>query len=466
MIKNTHPDYDLNIEHWNECLDAFEGPRAIKEKTTSYLSPSRGMRMDGFGVDAKSEGAQAYKAYVERAYYPSNYADTVKKILGVMHRQPAVFNLPDSMKSLITDATGSGESLQEFLRRINKKQLCTGRASILGDIQPIESGSNRMRPTVALYSEKATRQWYVYNQKTLFVILDESGPQMNDQYKYVQVKQYRVIRLIEDESGKITYATAVTRDESANIDELNYITPNVSGKTLETLPFSFVNADNTNASIQEPPLLGLKDSCIAIYRASADLNSALFLQGQETLVISGNNTFNQDDDEHVRTGTGAVINLPMGAKAEYIGVNSQGLPEMRLNLQNAYDRAQQQSSQLSVQSASNRDSAEALSIRGSNMSAHYTAIALAGAEALEQTLKAMAPWFNANPDEITVKPNLDFAQPTIDPDSFVDLIAAKNAGLKISEESIHDLMHTYGLTKNTFEQEQILLASEESLTTL
>jgi len=37
MIKNTHPDYDQNLEHWNECLDAFEGPRAIKEKTTKNL---------------------------------------------------------------------------------------------------------------------------------------------------------------------------------------------------------------------------------------------------------------------------------------------------------------------------------------------------------------------------------------------------------------------------------------------
>ena len=78
-----------------------------------------------------------------------------------------------------------------------------------------------------------------------------------------------------------------------------------------------------------------------MYRQDADYKQALFLQGQDTLVVTG-----AANDGTIRIGAGAHISVPLGADAKFIGVDGSGLEEQRRSLENDYQRASGKGGQL------------------------------------------------------------------------------------------------------------------------
>ena len=108
------------------------------------------------------------------------------------------------------------------------------------------------------------------------------------------------------------------------------------------------------------------------------------------------------------------------------------------------------------------ESGEALRARISSATANLHQIALTGAAGLERSLKQIAVWIGADPDDVEVIPNLDFTQAKVDPKKAKDLIEAKrDGGLKISDRSIHTWMQDNNLTRMTFEEEQKAIDDEE-----
>ena len=198
----------------------------------------------------------------------------------------------------------------------------------------------------------------------------------------------------------------------------------------------------------KPPLLGLANLALAIYRGEADYRQALFMEGQDTLVIIGDTT-----DENRRTGANASINLPIGGDAKYIGVNSMGLIEMRQSLENDRAAADQRGGALLDSDSREKESGDALKIRVAARTATLNQIALAGAFGLEQLLKIAAEWMGADPEQVSVTPNLDFAGDELASRSLLELATAKGMGAPISNRTIHDQMSEKDLTKLTFEEE-------------
>ena len=101
-----------------------------------------------------------------------------------------------------------------------------------------------------------------------------------------------------------------------------------------------------------------------------------------------------------------------------------------------------------------------LRIRVAARTATLNRVALAGAYALESLLKIAAEWAGANPDEVEVRPNLDFVDDIMEGRDLVGLMTAKTLGAPYSLESIHRQMQERGLTDKSFEEELSAIEAE------
>lgn len=464
--RNVHPLYTAMLKVWEQCRDSYGGQKAIKDKRGVYLPPTSGMRLDGYPTE-NTPGTEEYNAYLMRAYYPDTYEEAVNTAVGIMHRKPAEFQLPPGLKALLSNATPAGETMQMVLRQINAEQLKTGRLGILGDIVKNPDGS--AQPVILLYNEKCVRNWddrskNLESDDLRFVCLDESSNEMTNSFSWEWKEKYRVL-MLQDASGKFLdqgvkgegiYKVAEL-DDKTEIMSGQYNTPSLQGQELKTIPFSFINATDISSSPDQPPLMGLSQLCLAIYRAEADYRQNLFMQGQDTLVRIGAT----DTETAVRTGAGARIDVPITGDAKYIGVSGSGLGEQRQSLDKDYIRASQRAGQLVDSNIGAEESAEALNVRIAARSATLPDIARAGAKGLEKVLRDLAVWYGEDPSLVVVKPNLEFATPKMNSRTLVEIAEAKDKGAPISDESIHAWMLDNKFTVKTFEEEMAAIQNEE-----
>jgi hypothetical protein len=200
----------------------------------------------------------------------------------------------------------------------------------------------------------------------------------------------------------------------------------------------------------------LANLALAIYRGEADHRHALFMQGQDTLVVIGA----PEEDKTYRVGANATITVPIGGDAKFIGVSSQGLSEMRHNLENDKKIAAIRGAQLIDTTSRQRESGEALEIRVAAQTATLTQIAKAGAEGLKRILRIAAEWLGDNPSEVDVIPNTDFTAAEMSGKELVDLMTAKMLGAPLGKEEVHAIMRRRGLTNLTFEESMSKIEEE------
>lgn len=459
--KSVHPLYSSMLDKWRLGRDSYEGEDAIKASGTIYLPATSGQIADGQGRE-DTLGEKAYQAYKMRAVYPDIFKDAVEAAIGIMHREPPKIDLPAQLEDMREDCTLLGESLEMLLRKINARQLTTGRLGLLGDIR---KDGDSVRPVIAIYNEMAIRNWDDTSISdddvdVRLVILDESGYEMDQSLTWTFVNKYRVLGLVGPEGtleSTGTYASTVLREDDEVMGAI-LNSPSLTGNTLDQIPFVFVNSKDLSPSPDVPPLHGLAKLCLAIYRGEADYRQNLFMQGQDTLVRIG---AQGDEDDVVRTGAGARIDVPIGGDAKYIGVSSNGLPEQRQALENDYRRAVQKSGQLLDATSRAKESGDALRIRVAAQTATLPQIAKTGAAALERVLRALARWYGANEDDVKVTPNLNFTEADLNGQTLVQIVQSKGLGAPISEESIHEWMQDQGFTKLTYEEELKRLGEEE-----
>lgn len=453
-VKATHPFYNAMLEAWELGRDSFGGEDVIKAQGTKYLPATSGQIMDGQGVHPESIGQKSYDAYKARAIYPEIYSDAVEAAIGVMHRKPPSIELPAVLEEMRDNATLLGESLELVLRKINARQLITGRIGLLGDVR---DDNGTPRAVLLAYNELAVRNWDDSSEQgddvdLQFVVLDESGFERSEDLSWVQVNKFRVLALVND-AGELDYTgnyAAVELEEDGEIIGAAFETPLLRNQKLDEIPFAFINSKDLSPSPDLPPLRGLARACLAIYRGEADYRQNLFMQGQDTLVRIG---AHDDPDTPVRTGAGARIDVPINGDAKYIGVNSQGLPEQRTALENDYQRAAQKAGQITDATSRSAESGDALRIRISAQTATLPQLAKAGAAGLEKVLKSLAKWYGADPNEVKVTPNLDFGDAEVDGQTLLQITQSKVAGAPLSDKSIHAWAQERGLTKLSYEEE-------------
>jgi len=464
----VHPHYTRMLPVWIKMKDCYAGENAIKAKRDTYLAPTSGMKLDGQGsVNQNAEGNKSYQAYLDRAYFPEAVEEAVQLAIGVMHSKPSTIEVPSRLSSLLKTATDTGEDLSMLLRKINSHQMTTGRLGLLGDIR-VKPGEAPM-PTIVLYDEMCVQNWddILVDQDSSelrFVMLDESGDELaKDSFQWVRKEKYKVISLITAD-GKMAFAGepfvgvgVATLGPGDNPAMATYTQIQVQGTSAKAVPFVFCNTKDLSSVPDKPPLDGLANLCLAAYRQEADYRQNLHMQGQDTLVIVGNQVLGEG--ETIRTGAGSCIKTSLGGDAKYIGVNSQGLSEQRICLENDYKRAESKTAKL--MNDSGRESGDALRIRVAAQTATLNQIAIAGAAALQEVLRHLAIMFDEDPEQVVVTPNLEFAEIVGDGLTLKSLVEAKAMGAKISDESIHTWAREQGFTKLSYDEELASIGREE-----
>lgn len=464
-IKATHPLYDETIVDQQLMRDSFAGERTMKEKGNIYLKPTPGMVLDG--MKPNEDGAKNYEAYLHRAVYPEFVSTAVESLMGMMHNKPPNIELPDGMLGMLKRATADGETMEGLLMRINEQQLVTGRVGALVDMPETPDQANPL-PYIALYTAESIRNWdessdNVDFDKLSLVVLDESGFDRKNIFEWQPVTRYRVL-LLGDGSETPTSASyhfGVYEGVNAGFDPSLLKQPAVRGVGLPEVPFVFINTKDNLGKPDNPPLLPLARAALTVYQGEADYRQALFLQGQDTLVVMGG-VRNESDDE-TRVGAGAKIEVDMGGDAKYIGVSATGLPELRQALENDYRRAEAKTGQLVDSMGSKQESGAALETRLNAQTATLKQVAKSGAAGLERLLKITARWLGHDENKVKVTPNLEFADIRMTGKDLVELMTAKNMGAPLANETIHANMKQRGLTEREFEEEMALLDEEKPI---
>ena len=485
-LESLHPLYADRAPDWEEMRDLYKGERHIKSKGEKYLPATKSMKLDGMGhAGGKPNlGQEVYNSYRIRALLPDYVKDGVEHYIGMLHKKPPTIELPAAMEPLREAASMYGESLEVLLRRINEEQLVTGRLGLLLDLPKNPDPTNPM-PYLALYIAEAGRNWddgqIDEGEADLnLVVLDESGYR-RDGFDWISVTKYRVLDLFlaGDTKEARSRATPVYRSGAFEVEggsgapvyvESDMQTPMIRGTTLDEIPFVFINSKDITSAPDEPPLMGLARLALAIYRGEADYRQTLFMMGQETLVLIGDqkqtstdlNDIAGGDGSPLRTGSGSVIEMELSGDVKYVGIDGQGLTEQRESLVNDRARADAKSGSLATESASTQESGTAKQTRISAQTATLKQIALTGAAGLEWVLKACARWMGADPEQVKVTPNLEFGEVTLVPKDIVDAMTARSMGAPLSLESIHGLASDMGLTKLDYQTEKRMVDDERA----
>ena len=386
-------------------------------------------------------------------------------LIGLMHQKPATIELPTAMEDLLTRATVSGEGLQMLLRRINEQQIVTGRTGLLLDL-PENPDPAKPLPYIALYWAETIINWDEDTSANIdnlnLVVLNESGSVRTNDFEWKREEKYRVLLLgdpLANESKddpKAIYNMGVF--EKGNTPSATSMeSPMLRGKTLDKIPFVFINSKDNVPATDNPPLLGLARLALTIYRGEADYRQCLYMQGQETLVVVGGSK-----ESETRVGAGAKIDVDVNGDAKYIGVSSSGLTEQRMSLENDRKQADTKSGQLVSPGKTIQESGEALKTRLAAQTATLNQIALSGAAGLEYILKIAAEWMGQDPEKVVVTPNTEFADFDLAAEELVKLLTARGLGAPLSLESIHTIMQDRGMTTMQFEDEIEKILDEDA----
>ena len=459
-ITNRHPQYNDAQVDWTLMADCYSGERTVKNKNTLYLPATPGQVLDGQGKGALQQGEIAYQAYKKRARFGNFVREAVQMAVGMMHSQPPRIELPDAMRGI---RSSKGETLEDLLRRINVEQLISGRIGVMADL-PTNPQPGQDLPYLTTYRGSDIINWDDGTaegnipQALNLVVLDESENERVDTFTWEKKTKFRVLVLGDPKENEqaATYRQGVFEED--NYDSSGLRTPRWRGNTLQKLPFQIINACDLVSDVDEPPLLDLANICMTIYRMSADYHQNLYMQAQDTFVTIGGNF---DEDESLRTGAGARIDLPQGGDAKFVGVESSGLSEQREALDRLERRAGSMGAQTLDTTSRERESGDSLRIRVAARTADMYQIVEAGAEGMQTVLRTVAEWMGENPDEVLVEPNKEFGDQELTGQSMVEMATARNQGFPLSAETMHTIAKARRLTKKTFEEEVAQAKVEE-----
>lgn len=473
-ISAVHPQYSKFLPIWLKLNDVFEGQDKIKEERQKYLPPLHSMEIDG--MNAGDIGLKRYEQYILRANFPDDYSEAVRNNHGLLWSKPATIELPPGMEYMKESATRDGMGIQALLAAINEMQLRNGRVGLLLDMSSVASSD--LKPFISVYYAPSIRNWDTADRRTdgevardslNMVVLDESGPvRQEGSFEWEDQIRRRVLLLGPLETDDIKGGDAVYSqglfiegESSGDFDKAEMFSPKYRGETLKEIPFVAINASDCLIEPDVPPLMGLANLVLSMYITEADYRQHLATQGTDTLVRIGAIGEGSDDGAApVRVGANSVLDVGMGGDAKYVGIESKGLEEQRLALQNDKAEAQLKAGQMVNNTKGSQESGEALRTRIGARTASLVQLAKTGASGLESLLKLCARWMGEDESKVVVKPNLDFSKALFSGQNLVQTMAARQLGAPVSLETIHGYLADQGLTSLTFNDEMEKMKAE------
>lgn len=402
-ITAKHPDYLAFAPSWTLMRDAMDGEDAIKaggkaKNPFKYLPMKSGI----LAMTDEVKRLAAYDAYKMRAEFPEIVAPTVRGATGIMLGKATTIELPKVLEPLKAKATRDGLTLDSLHRRAALELMTTGRYGLLPGV---DSDGN---PYLAGYVAESIINWDATDQVTDYVVLDESGfvrDRATNEWStaesylecYVEGGVYKARRWTKTESGWQKQGEVVAQDRRR--------------QAIPGLPFVFLGANDLSPAPDDVPLYGLAKLAVRVYRLDADYTFALHMTSEPTPVAIGFDDPAQaikDGLAPMTIGASKLWVLPKGGDAKYLEFSGPGLDAQAKSIETALNRAVMFGAQILTDSSKTAESGEAKKLRLSNEQATIKTIALNAAAGLEKSLKNVAVWMGANPDEVKVEPDTDF----------------------------------------------------------
>lgn len=471
-LDDFHPDYDQYKTEWALMRDTISGERRVKDKREEYLPKPDGMRaMESSENEGEPElGRSMYEAYLKRARFPDVVKPAIAAMVGTMHRVAATITMPDVLDPLRESATPEGLPLEALHKRITRELLSAGRYGVAADVK--EGGeAGGVTPYLVGYLAENIRNW---SGEGTFYVLDESYYD-RDGFAWKTVERYRVVeqdeetkavyvRIFEKRDGNIVEIVVESEDPIAAPDEYEItdgrLLTRTGGAALERMPVVIGNATDIVDSPDDPPLIGMARAAIAAYQLYADYRHQLFWSGQETLVITGLSS-NDDLALPKAVGAGVMLVLPEDTDAKYIGTEGKGIAAHKTAIDDELSRAAKVAAMTYETRGEGVESGEARRMRLRESTVKLIDVALTSAGILERALKVLAEWTNANPDDVSVVPSLQFLDTKLSPDEIEALLKAWMAGA-ISKQTLYDrlLEGEIATHDRSFEEEEDLISQE------
>jgi len=440
-LNATHPSYDIFEPWYDEMEDALEGESAIEDAQETYLPMPGGMAL-------MPDSATAYAAYQKRASYPEIVSPTVRGLSGIIHNEPVKFELPKVLEPMLQIATTDNLTLESAIRRITRNILSYGRTGIAVSVNPAGI------PLLAIYTAKAIRNWA--EDETL-VVLDESGPEMQENLTWVDRTRRLLIEIIDGNA-------IATRYDNTNgwsvIDE-----PIVYSKRGEqavgTLPFVFIDTNDLTPEPDEVPLLALARLAAKAYRQDANYQQTLYLSANPTHVITGMDP--KDENVPRAVGGGIIWIIPQpDATASILEFTGASALAQRQAIQDTFQQAIQAGAKLFATADEQQESGEARKIKYAAQTATLVGVALTSAAGLEKALRICAVMQGSNPDEVRVPISTDFIDSTIGAQEMTAILSSVVGGL-LSEQTGYELYQEGGRANpdRTWEDEKKLIDEQE-----
>ena len=336
-VKAQHKDYSNMLLKWQRCIDVCAGQDAVHNGGITYLP------------QLKDQDQTSYEAMRDRTPFYNATWRTVVGLKGMVFRVPPTVTVPDLITPMLDNIDMGGTPLNMFAEDIVEELLTVGRVGIWIDYPLVTDGVTladatrlNLRPSMKKYTAPAIINWKtaIIDNKTLLsmVVLKEIEAVPKDEFEDEDRIQYRVLDLAYDpNTRKRVYRTRLYivvvnengQEEDKLIDGPNF--PRINGKNLEEIPFQFVNIDDVDWDIDEPPLIDLVDMNLSHYRTTADYEHGCHFTGLPTPVITGFTPEIDGQKFYIGSMTAWVFPRP-DAKAFYLEFTGQGLSCLENNL--------------------------------------------------------------------------------------------------------------------------------------
>lgn len=454
-VDTQHDAYKAALDNWCKCRHVSEGQ--VKEQKTKYLPPLGGH--EG-GLDPE------YLAYVQRAYFYNATGRTIDALTGmVFHKDPDIVT-PASMDTFVEDVTLSGCSLVELSNEVLEELLRVGRYGVLVDFEGSDEGltvfqaeSANRRPKFVSYKAENIINWrygYVGGKYQLtLVVLEETyeKPKGGDLFQTETITRYRVLKL------EGAYSQDVWEKSDGKFVMVSTVTPTISSKPFEYIPFRIFAPDNS-LTVEQPPLLDLVEANLAHYRTSADYEHGVHMTGLPMVFGRG---FSLDEGESLPIGSAAAYcRSESDADLKFLEFEGKGLEAIEKNMNRKEAHMASLGARLLQESPRQVETASAVHTKQQGENSVLASLAKVSSKGLTWCLKIAAEWMRVS-DEVSIDLPTDYIPDSVDSNTLNALLKAKQAGSLSKESFIYNLQRGGYLPDDKSIEDEMNDTEEEDL---
>lgn len=424
-VDTLNRSYEEKAEQWDRCRRVIGGSDRVKDAGEKFL-PKLGGQND-----------EEYLAYKKRAQFYNASRRTKDAFSGLIFRKESDIALPAVMDSWQENITNDGLSLRELAESVVNEVLEVARYGLLIDFPAVQTDVELtqaqaeemdLRPYIATYPAESIINWreaVVNGKKQLvLVVLKETVDEASDKdpYETDEVTVYRVLELV---AGVYRVSRYESR-EGNEPDLTGEIIPLVNNEPMTEIPFVFVGADGTQADPQAPPLLDLVDVNLAHYLNSASYEHGLHFTGLPTPVITGHDI---GEDQSIALGSETALVLSNeSANAFYLEFAGAGLAALQTAMTDKKDEMATLGARMLAGETKGVEAAETAAIHRSGEASILASLAGSVSKGLTRTLKIMAEWAGADPEQVEYELNRDFMPAQMDAGSITALMKLWQGG--------------------------------------